>query len=84
MSKCKREKYNVNVAVKVNVDVPSHVLLRRITSFWSSFQHEFLSQCRVNSRLVTILTSLPFSDFFSNSADRDLTEYKITQTLTLS
>ena len=52
------------------------------TSFWSSFQHEFLSRCRVNSRLVTILTSLPFSDFFLDLADGDLTEYQITQVLT--
>ena len=50
------------------------------TSFWSSFQHEFLLRCRVNSRLVTILTSFPFSDFFLNLADCDLTEYQITQT----
>ena len=29
----------------------------------TSFFFEFLSRCRMNSRLVTILTSLPFSDF---------------------
>ena len=39
----------------------------------------------MNSRLVTILTSWVFSDFFlKNLLDRDLTEYQITETLTLS
>ena len=32
--------------------------------FWSSFQQElFFNRCQVNSRLVTILTSLVFFNF---------------------
>ena len=54
------------------------------TSFWSSFQHEFF---------VAMSSEFTFGDnsdeftifrFFLNLADRDLTEYQITQTLTLS
>ena len=41
-----------------------------------------MSQCQVNSRLVTILTNQVL--FFMNLVDRDLTEHQITQTLTLS
>ena len=57
--------------------------VRRITQvFWSSFQQEFLSMS----------SELTFGDnsdkssfhFFMNLVDRDLTEYQITQTLTLS
>ena len=47
---------------------------------WSSFRHEFLSRCRVNSSLVTILTSFPFSDFFMNLADRDISDTNVVMT----
>ena len=62
------------------------LLWRRISRVFSpSFQHEFLSRCRVNSRLVTMLSSFPVSVFFlRNLVDRDLTEYQTTQTMMLS
>ena len=58
--------------------------VRRITQvFWSSFQQEFLSTSSEftfgdNSDMLSILK------FLMNLVDRDLTEYQITQTLTLS
>ena len=58
--------------------------VRRITQvFWSSFQQEFLSMSSEftfgdNSDKLSIF------QFFMNLVDRDLTEYQITQTLTLS
>ena len=61
------------------------LLLRRITQvFWSSFQQEFSSMSSEftvgdNSDMSSI-----FCFFFKNLVDRDLTEYQITQSLTLS
>ena len=56
------------------------------TSFSVKFSARvFFNQCQVNSRLVTILTSQVFFQFFKmNWVDLDLTEHQITQTLTLS
>ena len=53
------------------------------TSCWSSFQHDFFAMTSEftfgdNSDVFSIFR------FFLNLTDRDLTEYQITQTLTLS
>ena len=61
--------------------------VRRITQvfFFSQVFSKGFYQCQVNSRLVTILTSQVFFEFFfMKLVDRDLTEHQITQTLTLS
>ena len=56
--------------------------VRRITQvFWSSFQQEFLS---ISSEFTFGDNSDKSSSFFKNLVDRDLTEYEITKTLTLS
>ena len=60
------------------------VIAENNASFLVKFSARVFYRCQVNSRLVTILTILPFSEFFTNLADRDLTEYQITQILTLS
>ena len=64
---------------------PQGVSADNNTSFSVKFSARvFFYQCQVNSRLVTILTSQVFFEFFMNLVDRDLTEHQITQTLTLS
>ena len=59
--------------------------VRRITQvFWSSFQQEFLSKSSEFTTGDNSDKSSIFSICFMNLVDRDLTEYQITQTLTLS
>ena len=71
----------LNEATKKSVGSGASIIAENIRSFELEFSVRVFS--RVNSRLVTTQSSLPFSDFL-NLADRDLTEYPTTLTLTLS
>ena len=59
--------------------------VRRIARvFWSNFQHEFFIAMSREFTFGDNADEFSIFRFFMNLADRDLTEYQITQTLTLS
>ena len=59
-----------SVRSRQNVQTSRETAEKNPSFFGHVFSAIFFSRCRVNSRLVTILTSFPFSNFFLNLADR--------------
>ena len=60
------------------------IIAEKNTSFWSSVQHQFFTAMSSEFTFGNNSDEFTTFRFFLNLADRDLTEYQITQTLTLS